>query len=62
MIPERLEGAFKNLLLIVDGAKLNKAERNQLENDLEALYKEIVDKYTSYKDEVKEEPKKAVNE
>jgi hypothetical protein len=62
MIPERLEGAFKNLLLIVDAAKLTKAERFQLENDLEALYKEIADKYTSYKQEVKEEPKEAINE
>lgn len=61
MIPERIEGAFKNLMLIVDAAKLNKAERNQLENDLEALYKEIVDKYTSYKEEVKEEPTEAIN-
>lgn len=61
MIPERIEGAFKNLLLIVDGAKLTKAERFQLETDLEVLYKEIVDKYTSYKDEVKQEPTEALN-
>jgi hypothetical protein len=61
MIPERIEGAFKNLLVIVDGAKLTKPERFQLENDLEALYKEIVEKYTSYKEETKQEPSEAIN-
>ena len=61
MIPERIEGAFKNLMIIVDAAKLTKAERFQLETDLEVLQKEIVDKYTSYKEEVKEEPTEAIN-
>jgi len=61
MIPERIEGAFKNLLVIVDGAKLTKPERFQLENDLEALYKEIAEKYTSYNKAVKQEPSEAIN-
>lgn len=45
MIPKNLIDAVNNITLVCNDARLNKAERVQIENDIVLIQKELENKY-----------------